>query len=99
MKGRDSLLAISVGGFIVLVDQGQNVILEIHCFAGGRSEVDVVLQCSSVKWVPIPKSLSCLDGMFIEPQDSEIDKRLTSIPAYNHSRLDDSSTTGYFHKH
>jgi hypothetical protein len=51
VKGRDLLLVISVGGFIVLVDQGQNVILEIHCFAGGRSEVDVEisLQYSSVK--------------------------------------------------
>jgi hypothetical protein len=38
VKGRDLLLVISVGGFIVLVDQGQNVILEIHCFADGRSD-------------------------------------------------------------
>jgi hypothetical protein len=39
VKGRGLLLVISVGGFIALVGQGQNVILEIHCFAGGRSQV------------------------------------------------------------
>jgi hypothetical protein len=68
VKGRDSLLVISVGGFIVLVDQGQNVILEIHCFAGGRNEVDVEisLQYNSVKWVQVPKpSRYLLDGIHV----------------------------------